>query len=66
MRTSVSLVCPVNPDHGRPRLVQGSRWDFYCPHADHDGRPKSHPQGPSTPTRKFFTYAEVERGSLEP
>lgn len=57
--------CPVDPAHGR--LLDGrdgARNAYYCPHQDHDGRPSTHPLGPSLPTRAFFTLDEAERGSL--
>ena len=48
-------VCPVDPTHGAVLDWPTSRWGFRCPHQDHDGRPKTHPLGPSAPTRACFT-----------
>jgi len=30
----------------------------YCRHQSHDGRPKSHPLGPTDPTRSFWPLAD--------
>jgi hypothetical protein len=60
----IALVCPVEPKHGRVMAVTGSRWGWYCPHADHDGRLPSHPLGAALGTRSHFTTAEVEAGCL--
>lgn len=51
------LICPADPSHGR-LLDIGNR--LRCVHADHDGRPRSHPKGPAPATRAVFTLAEVE------
>lgn len=59
--------CPADPSHGLLRDGRdGSRHSYYCSHQDHDGRPKSHPLGPSPQTRAHFTVVEAERGSLAP
>lgn len=61
----VRLVCPVAAEHGRVLDWPSERWSFFCSHADHDGRPKTHPLGPSSRTRAFFRTEEVERGQLD-
>lgn len=53
-------LCPANPAHGKLYDWPSETHGFYCPHAEHDGRPKSHPAGPLSPTPAFFTTAEVE------
>lgn len=32
---------------------------FYCPHTDHDGRPKTHPLGEAPRSRAHFGMDEV-------
>lgn len=66
-------VCPTGgPAHGPlVGLAANPRWGFHCPHQDHDGRPKTHPDGEAPSTRHNFTTAEVDaaakaRGALTP
>lgn len=61
-----STTCPVTPAHGNviPVKESGSRWGWYCPNAEHDGRLRSHPLGEAPATRAHFTTAEVETGRL--
>ena len=40
-RPTIAL-CPADPEHGPLLDVDGRT---YCPHQDHDGRPKTHPAG---------------------
>ncbi len=57
-------VCPVDVAHGAVLDWPTSRWGFHCSHADHDGRPKSHPAGELAPSRAFFRTEEIEAGHL--
>lgn len=58
--------CPADPlpgsgPHGvligRENAAHGR--SFYCPHADHAGRPASHPLGAAPASRPFFGVDEV-------
>jgi hypothetical protein len=52
-------LCPIDPGHGlllEPKQA-GEHW--MCVHQAHDGRPKSHPDGPAPGTRFRFSAAEL-------
>ena len=50
----VAPVCPIEPRHGNLLALRRSgRW--FCLHAEHGGRPKSHPAGATSSTRHLFT-----------
>ena len=53
------LMCPVNEGHGP--LVELRDGSLYCPHAEHDGRPKTHPDGPLGLSPNIFTLDQGER-----
>ena len=50
--------CPENPAHG-PLLLLDAGVYYYCPHHDHDGRVRTHPEGASPPTKRFWTEGEL-------
>jgi len=50
-------LCPLVPSHGKMSALMGTSKQ-YCRHQSHDGRPKSHPLGPTDPTRSFWPLAD--------
>jgi hypothetical protein len=46
-------VCPTNPRHGHMYFLTNSDRQW-CPHAEHEGRPKSHPDGFAPKTRALW------------
>ena len=56
------LVCPADSAHGTVvalTMPDGSTL-WHCSHADHCGRPKTHPAGAGSSSRATFTLDEVE------
>lgn len=53
-------VCPVNREHGRMLVLNGSVTQ-YCPHQSHDARPKTHPDGSAPRTRNIWPMQFFER-----
>ena len=45
--------CPLVPAHGRMLTIQGTQKQ-QCPNQDHDGRPRSHPDGAAPRTRAIW------------
>ena len=50
--------CPEDREHGRLLWMPGSG-RYYCSHSGHMGRLATHPDGPTPPTKCFFTKSEV-------
>jgi hypothetical protein len=46
--------CPTFPEHGRMIHLKSDTARQYCPHSDHDGKPKQAQSGPIDPTRQFW------------
>jgi hypothetical protein len=57
--------CPIDPTHGPllearvPAHHGYAVTGYFCPHIDHDGRPRAHPEGYSAPTKRRWTAQEV-------
>jgi hypothetical protein len=51
-------VCPANPDHGQMLDIRGME-GYWCPHVEHEGRLKSHPDGKSPRTKSRWTLDEI-------
>lgn len=54
--------CPTGGEAHGPLLAIRGVDGWMCVHADHNGRPKSHPDGAAPETRRVFTMAEIEKG----
>lgn len=54
-RRRSDMRCPEHPERA-PLDVDGKP---YCPDQSHDGRPKTHPLGPSPRTRAFGPWGGV-------
>ena len=48
---------PHGPLIGREHAPPGR--SFYCPHTDHDGRPKTHPLGEARPSSPYYGVDDV-------
>ena len=56
--------CPLVPEHGEVLPPKDGKSRYYCPHQEHDGRPKSHRLGEKAHSRAYFTKEEVQSGVL--
>jgi len=50
--------CPTDADHG-PLLWMPTSGRYYCSHSGHMGLLATHPDGPTPPTKCFFTREEA-------
>ena len=55
------VLCPTDPSHGQLLPWSSSRiYTWYCAHADHAGRPKTHPKGELEQSLPFFRDQDLD------
>lgn len=52
--------CPTGGEEHGPLLAVRGVDGFFCPHSEHHGRPKSHPDGPAEQSRSLFAMSEIQ------
>lgn len=63
MKPTPGLACPTDPDHGAVLDLDGRT---YCPNQAHDGRPKTHPDGPAPQSSPFRSPTIVDYSKPAP